>query len=118
MHKLYKTTREKIERLKASVAMAYRQEKDGEIGGQKHHFFLLNLKLVGLEFIFNLIKLLIIFTHDSGTVFKIFYQTSDFEPCLFPYRTFKVIHKKIRMFSCAVMIIALTATLITKLAGF
>jgi len=118
MHNLYKKTQEKIEQLKALVTAAYRREKEaGAADTSKCRFFLLNLKLVSLEFIFNLIKLMIIMTCDSGTVFKIFYQNNNVEACLFPYQTFKVIHKKIRIFSCAAIIIAVSAAVMTSFSS-
>jgi hypothetical protein len=118
MHKLYKKTQEKIDRLKLSVAVAYRERKDPKIADKsRSHFFLLNLELVWLEFIFNLIKLLIILAYDSGTVFKIFYQTNAREACFFPYESFKIIHKKIRVFSCVAIIVAVSAALMTSFSG-
>jgi hypothetical protein len=119
MHKLYQKTQEKIERLKSSVVAAYREEKDSDVANKsKQRFFLLNMKLIGLEFIFNLIKLLIILMYDSGTVFKIFYQNSNVDACLFPYRTFKVIHKKIRVFSYVAIIVVVLTTLTTSFSNF
>lgn len=118
MQNLYKKTQEKIERLKASVVASCRREKDpGAVDIPERQLFLLNLKLIGLEFIFNLIKLLIILMYDSGTVFRIFYQNSNIEACLFPYQTFKVIHKKIRVLSYVSIIIVVSATLSAHFSG-
>ncbi|MFA6383630.1 MAG: hypothetical protein WCX17_04385 [Parcubacteria group bacterium] len=115
MHNLYKKTQEKIEQLKVSAAAAYCQGKDTEITEtSKRRFFSLNIRLAWLEFIFNLMKLLIIIMYDSGTVFKIFYQNSNIDACLFPYRTFKVIHKKIRVLSYVSIIIVVSAALMAN----
>ena len=119
MLKFYQKLRAKIEVLKVAAQQQALEARDFDGQSMLSWGLLwLIIKILFHEVLLSVTKFLIIVTKNSGESFRILFAPEAGqigESCQLSYRSFKIVYRKIRVFSAAATTVLVIATIITSL---